>query len=55
MTNTFTITQQDMIDSEENAMFAIRAIDEVSDEEVDRWAAQAFNMISVHAVREERF
>jgi len=54
MTNTFTITQEDMTHSEETAMFAINAIDQVEDSEVDRWAAQAFNMIRIHAVREER-
>jgi len=52
MTNTF--TQQDMIDSEETTMFAIRSIDAVAEDEVDRWAAQAFNMVRIYAAREER-
>ena len=51
--NQHTFSQQDMADSEDTTMFAIRSIDQVSDEEVDRWAAQAFNMIRIHAVREE--
>jgi len=51
--NQNTFSQQDMADSETTTMFAIRAIEEVSDAEVDRWAAQAFMMIRIHAGREE--
>jgi len=49
--NQHTFSQQDMADSETTTMFAIRAIEEVSDAEVDRWAAQAFMMIRIHAGR----